>query len=176
MVKIAFSGKFTSGKSTAAQIVADNVADTKIVSFAGKVKDIATDLFGMTKKDRNLLINIGMKMREIEPNVWLDYAIKRMDGISKSGGNVVNDDLRFPNEFESLQNKGFILVRLKVNKETQIQRLKQLYPDNWGQQIKKLSDESETALDSFPFDYYIDSDQGLDNLRSEILEIIRQNT
>ena len=175
MVKIAFSGKFTSGKSTAAQIVADNVADTKIVSFAAKVKDIGTDLFGMTKKDRPLLINIGMKMREIEPNVWLNYALRKMNNISESGGNVVNDDLRFPNEFEALQNQGFILVRLQVSKETQIQRLKQLYPESWEQQINKLNDESETALDSFGFDYYIDAEQGLDKMKSELIDIINDS-
>ena len=107
-------------------------------------------------------------MREIKQNVWLDYAIKQM----RDCENVVNDDLRFSNEYDRLREEGFILVRLKVSRQTQIKRLKNIYPDSWQEQIKKLDDESETALDSYPFDYYIDSENGLDNLKSEILKII----
>jgi len=40
------------------------------LSFAGKVKELATELFGMTVKDRNLLINLATKMRDIDQEVF----------------------------------------------------------------------------------------------------------
>lgn len=157
MVKIAFSGKFTSGKSTAAGMIKDEIQiayrSCKIISFAGKLKEIATELFGMTKKDRKLLIKLGKKMREIEEDVWLNYAVRD----SKEYGDVVIDDLRFPNEYEKLKKEGFVLVRIHVEKDVQLQRIKDLY-DDWENHVEKLNDISETALDNYQFDYCIHSD------------------
>ena len=49
----------------------------KKFSFADKLKEIAKDLFFMKEKNRNLLINIGQKMRDIDENIWVNYTIKK---------------------------------------------------------------------------------------------------
>jgi hypothetical protein len=156
MVKIAFSGKCTSGKSTSAKLVKKSEPKTIIFSFAKKIYDLAYELFDMkeNEKDRDLLINIGKKMREINEGVWLDYIVKQ----SKDTDNVVIDDLRFPNEFTKLREEGFILVRLHVSTETQIRRLTELYPTTWKEQLEKLGDYSEIALDNHDFDYTINTE------------------
>ena len=69
-MKIAICGKMCSGKSTLANTL--KIMDNRytIYSIGQAVKDIGADLFGMKEKDRNLLIQIGAKMREIDPDVW----------------------------------------------------------------------------------------------------------
>ena len=48
-------------------------------SLGFKVKQIGSDLFGMTIKDRPLLQKIGMKMREIRPAVWIEYVNRSIE-------------------------------------------------------------------------------------------------
>ncbi len=154
MVKIAFSGKCGSGKSTAAQLVCNKQPQTVKYSFAAKIKELATELFGMTEKDRPLLLDFGGKMRQIDPNVWLNYVINQ----SKNKEHVVIDDLRFPNEYNALKAEGFILVRLNITLETQIKRLTKLYPNTWKEHVEKLGVDAEIALDNHDFDYYINTE------------------
>lgn len=153
MVKIAFSGKFTSGKSTAAKIVKELCPETKILSFATKLKEIGEEMYGMVGKDRKLLINIGIKMREIDEDVWLNYVSNQFRNFEY----IVIDDLRFPNEYNKLKSEGFVLVRLSINKETQLERIKELYPETWKDHVDKLDDYSETVLDNYEFDYTVES-------------------
>ena len=154
MVKIAFSGKCASGKSTAAQLLCNKNPKTIKYSFAAKIKELATELFGMKEKDRPLLLDFGGKMRDIDPNVWLNYVINQ----SKNKEHVVIDDLRFPNEYDALKAEGFILVRLNISLETQIKRLTKLYPNTWKEQVEKLGVFAEIALDNYAFDYYINTE------------------
>ena len=167
MVKIAFSGKLCSGKSTAAKIIGEIINDVTILSFAGKVKEIARDLFGMTTKDRELLINIGKKMREIDSDIWIKYLLKE----SEKYENVVVDDLRFPNEYKYLKEHGFTIIRLNISREQQLERIKILY-DDWEVHSSKNNDESEVALDSCNFDYCIDTPKSLDDLKQILVSII----
>lgn len=167
MVKIAFSGKMTSGKTTAATMVKNRIPDAKIISFAGKLKELAVDLFDMKNKDRVLLQELGSKMREINKDVWLNYAIKE----SLKHRHIIIDDLRLENEYKALKNEGFIIVRLDVDKTTQIKRLKQLYPNSWEQQMNRLDHHTEIALDNYSFDYRVDSNK-LGNVSKIIDEII----
>ena len=47
-------------------------------SFASGVREVARNVFGMTK-NRELLIQIGNKMREIDPDVWAKRVIREAD-------------------------------------------------------------------------------------------------
>ena len=78
-MKIAICGKMASGKTTLADWFVDNHDFLKI-SLAAKVKEIGVNLFGMKQKDRRLLQQIGMKMREIKEDVWIDYLINLQVG------------------------------------------------------------------------------------------------
>ena len=100
-MKLAIIGKICSGKTTAADILIELNNDFQKLSFAGKVKSIAIDLFDMEKKDRKLLQQIGTYMREIEPDVWANYVVKQ----SKKYDYVVIDDLRYKNEYDLLKKK-----------------------------------------------------------------------
>lgn len=171
MVKIAFSGKIGSGKSTTASILRDviverGIVEPYIVSFAGKLKKIAVDLFGMTQKDRGLLINIGLKMREIEPNVWINYALRDIEDKS-----IIIDDLRFPNEYVRLRSEGFVLIRINIDKELQLKRIKKTYPNEWEQHVENSNNPSEVSLDNYEFDHYINTtpEDTIDTIKNKLI-------
>jgi len=138
-MKIAIVGKMCSGKSTIAKQIQLLDNRYQIFSFGQKVKDIAIDLFNMKKKDRNLLINIGMKLREINPDVWVDYIIKK----TKNEKFCIIDDVRFQNEYDALILNGFIIIQLDIFKDDQIKRIKKCYPENYQDHIQNIDNISE---------------------------------
>ena len=77
-MKIAITGKMTSGKSTIAKLIVSLNHNYQIYSYANKIKEIASDLFKMEKKDRNLLINIGTNLKNINKDVWANYIMDQI--------------------------------------------------------------------------------------------------
>ena len=92
-MKIAICGKMCSGKSTIANMLKEYDDRFKIFSFGNKIKVLANELFDMDlkNKDRSLMIAIGSKMREINPDVWVNYIIKE----TKDEEFCIIDDLNF---------------------------------------------------------------------------------
>jgi len=113
-VRIAFSGKMQVGKTTSADYLVQKYGFIKL-SFAGKLKEIAKDLwseqFECNQKPRKLLQDLGMKMREIDQDVWVNYVLRIVHILPKDS-NIVIDDLRFMNEYKALKNEGFFIVRI----------------------------------------------------------------
>tara|TARA_B100001063_G_C16596202_1_gene468231 strand:+ start:138 stop:662 length:525 start_codon:yes stop_codon:yes gene_type:complete len=138
-MRIAITGKMCSGKSTIAHAIAESDPKFQIFSFGKKVKDVAKDLFNMTEKDRSLLVNIGSKMREIDPDVWTKYVLKQTEGLT----HCIVDDLRYQNEYEALTNAGFQIIQLVISEETQEERIIKNYPNNYQDHLKNRSHSSE---------------------------------
>ena len=155
-MKIAFNGKICSGKTTTAEYLKNNNVKFEIFNFAGRMKEIATELFGYdpNNKNRELLQNFGSKIREINPNAWIDSLNHRI-GEKQF---VIIDDLRMENEYDYCKQNGFILVRLEVSTVVQEQRIKELYPNNWQEHLDRRNHVTETALDNHNFDYIINTD------------------
>ena len=112
--RIAFAGKMQVGKTTSADYLVQKYGFIKL-SFAGKLKEIAKDLwpeqFESGQKPRKLLQDLGMKMREIDQDVWVKYLVRIVRSLPKES-NIVVDDLRFMNEYKALKNEGFFIVRI----------------------------------------------------------------
>ena len=119
--KIGIMGKMGSGKTTLANKIIELDPRFTRISFADKIKEIARELFSMRNKDRQLLQDIGSKMREIRSSVWIDYVIGAI--IKKGYTHVVIDDVRFEDEIQALKRCGFHLVYLDIDEEERIQRL-----------------------------------------------------
>ena len=79
-MKIAICGKMCSGKTTLANYIMRTFPGYQKYSFAEKVKELCVELFDMKKKDRPLLIDFANKMREIDPNVWINQVLKQTNG------------------------------------------------------------------------------------------------
>ena len=153
MVKIAICGPMASGKTWLAHKLCEELGLSKI-SLAAQVKVVARDLFFMDPehKDRILLQEIGKKMRDIRPSVWVDYMLNS----ENAQDNCVCDDVRFVNEARKLSKEGFLIIMLDIDEELQKSRLMRAYPDNWEIHWNARSDSSETELLSKEMQKYID--------------------
>jgi hypothetical protein len=133
---IAFGHQKGVGKDTAARFL-DTILRIKApklkvkhISFAGKLKDISFQLFGwagikpavyyeshpeckehiipeLNMSARDIWIDIGNKMREVYPTVWLDYAL---GGIKADV--IIISDLRFVNEANAVRAAGGTLIKI----------------------------------------------------------------
>jgi cytidylate kinase len=175
-MKIAISGQMCSGKTTIANLIKNQLLNTEIYSFGKKIKEIAYDLFNMDKniKNRSLLINIADKMREIDEDIWAKYIINKIS----NENNCIIDDLRFQNELNILENDSeWIYIVLSINEKVRLNRLKNLYPDNYSDHIKNMSHLSEQCNLNFINNnrvLYLNSDDSLDNIKYNIEYFINQ--
>ena len=167
---IGLSGKARAGKDTTANIITSILAcdfpslKVETVSFAKKLKEIAKDVFSwdgdknyypLSKdKGRNLLINIGLKMREIRDTIWVDYVMK---SISISDKQIfLITDVRFKNEAKIIKNAGGFIVRITRNS---------------GQ--LNIADESENDLDDYKtFDAEISNDSDYAHLSEQVNKFV----
>ena len=120
-----------SGKSTVAEYLKHSIEYELnmwacMIGFADGIKECAIDLFNdcqwlnlndqsvknsshkSGKTYRKILQELGAKMREIWPDIWVDMLNK---SLVKTGINIV-PDVRFPNEVKAIQEMGGIVIRL----------------------------------------------------------------
>ena len=105
-------------------------------------------------KNRRLYVEVGQRMREIDPMVWVNHVVKDSRGCDFA----VVDDLRFKNEMIALKKEGWKIVRLKITKEQQIKRLGDIYV-NSEEHIEGLNSVTETDLDDVvdaDYDFVVD--------------------
>ncbi|KPC89894.1 hypothetical protein ADL27_38425 [Streptomyces sp. NRRL F-6602] len=86
---------------------------------------------------RRILQELGMAVRDLDPEFWLRQALAKVTEANEAGVPVVITDVRFPNEAESLRRAGFHLA----------------YIDRPG--MPQLDHESEKALTVDDADYTI---------------------
>lgn len=164
-MRIALSGKIASGKSTFAKqlqirLTRDTGNQTVILSFASRLKELATELFDYDEKkskNRELLQEFGAAIRKIDTNAWIKSLNNRIKALDPKT-NVIIDDLRMVNEFHFCKTMGFKLVRLEIDPSIQRGRILALYTPA---HLERLNDVTETALDSFinEFDVVFDTNQ-----------------
>ena len=154
-MKIAIAGQMASGKTTLADNLQKELEDLDYRvarhSLGFKVKQIGIDLFGMTDKDRPLLQKIGMKMREIREEVWIEYVNRSIeeDLAADKYDVAIVDDVRFINEANFFNSQGWCTIRLSIGEELQKQRLQKTY-DNWEVHWNNRMDPSETEVSEIP--------------------------
>jgi len=157
-LRIAFSGKMQVGKTTSADYLVQKYGFIKL-SFAGKLKEIAKDLwpeqFECNQKPRQLLQDLGMKMREIDQDVWVNYVLRIIKSLPKET-NIVIDDLRFLNEYKALKNVGFFVVCI----------IRNVPPSPYS------NHQSELEVDKMPYDWIIYNTSTLENLYAELDKIV----
>lgn len=174
--QIALSGKMMSGKSTVAQYLVREHGFVE-VAFAEELTEIAVRLFRYSSqqpKNRALLQTLGMRMREIDPDVWVEALLRRLSRLPEDC-NIVVSDVRFPNEYVALRERGYWMARVYIDPELQELRVHQSTP-NMPRGL--LCHYSEVALDGpeWPWDSYIVNDNSVDNLISQVEAIHRMLT
>ena len=171
-MKIAIHGPMCSGKTTISEIIKKHDSEYKTYSFGGKVKDIARDLFKMEGKDRSLLIGVASKMRELDPDVWAKYVIYQIKEEQRE--KCIIDDLRFQNEANYLSD--WIFISLTTPIDVRIERIKNLYNNNYTDHIKNMDHISETDSIKLPDNtIYIDTSIPFELLKKRIIDILKSS-
>lgn len=174
-VRIAISGKMGSGKTTLATALRNKYPDVHHLSFASPIKEIVESI-GIDKHEdpytyRNACQQIGQRVRDIDPDIWLDqltYVVECVDNEHWSGSaNIVVDDVRYKNELRRLKERlGFLTVRLEPPAHIlQERRDERLYFDH----------ESELDLDNVPpnqWDLYVIGSPSVEEIVEAIDKII----
>ncbi len=151
MVKIAICGKMASGKTTLANHLVDNY-DFHKYSLAGAVKDLARFLFDIPHglKDRILFQKVGDGARNhLYDEVWLDTMLSQVEQYEADFGpsNFVVDDVRYINEVYYLASRGWKIIKLEIDEDLQMERLKREYPIDWEIHAGARYHPSEMEID-----------------------------
>lgn len=161
---IAFIGKMGSGKTTAAQYLVRRYG-YEAVHMAAPLKRIAAELWPENGDDRDRLQRLGIAVRRIDRDTWVDLAARTIDQLE---GPVVVDDCRFPNEYEALAERGFRFVEIICEETARVDRLMRI---GRLQDHSQLRHESETALDDralYPVDATIYSRDDIDHTVAQL--------
>ena len=164
LTRVVFIGKAGSGKTSAAEHLNQPGKPFLRVSFAEPLKYIAGLLWECPTRKHYL--ELGRKVREIDPDTWLNLALGKLKG--KWYG-IAIDDCRFPNEAEKLKELGFVFIRINCPDETRKKRLKKRSGET---DYKFFSDPSETLLDGWLCDYAIDGSLPLEEFLKEVEGVV----
>jgi hypothetical protein len=132
------------------QMVMENIESSRHLSMSRsylKTEEPIPD------RGRQLLINIGQHMRAIRPTIWVDYVINKIKNEGSTGTDKVFiiDDMRFSNEL--ILAKTFdICISVRLRRDSEL----------------NLNDTSETDLDNAEFDYYVENNGSMDDLKAEM--------
>lgn len=174
MKVILISGKAQNGKDTTASILKQTLVDNGdrvlITHYADLLKYICTNYFGWDgKKDdkgRQMLQYVGTDViRKQNPTLWVDFVAMILKYFKGNWDYVIIPDCRFPNEITRMIEAGFDTIHLRVHRpnfESPLTQEQQNHP-------------SETALDDFGADVYIENDSTLTDLKYKIRKWVEES-
>lgn len=159
MTLLAFGCEARVGKDTAVDYLIGKKGGTK-KSFAAPLYDILrythTRLRLKTRKDRKFLQLVGDWGREQNEHIFINVLLREID---IETGNVYVSDVRYSNEFFSLKNRGFTMIRLTrdnrfVSADTNL-----------------TSHSSENSLQDYPWDIIMSNNGSLDDLYTKLDQV-----
>lgn len=167
---ILLSAKAQHGKDATALILKELMDDDNkkvlICHYADLLKYICKTFFGWNeKKDeegRTLLQYVGTDaIRKQNPNYWVDFISGLLKMFPNQWDYVIIPDTRFPNEIERMISDGWDVTTVRIERIN----FKNSLTD------EQRNHASEIALDNYDFDYYIQSENGLDKLKLEVKKL-----
>lgn len=176
-MKIALHGKAKSGKGTAAlflkqKLLNDN-KEVVLTAFASYIKEMVIDMLPSSYKDearrclfgpselretkvlgsnlsfRDLLLAIGKLGRSIDEDFWIN---KTFD-LVRLNENVIIEDLRFRNEFNSCKKNGYKIIKIK--------RLNHTHIDD-------ISENDLNLFEDSMFDFVIDNNNDICSFQDDL--------
>ena len=176
---IGISGLMGSGKDQFAEYIRDNAYDYFVIKkFGGKLKEICGLLLGvdqsvfedqeykkqslgpewggMTVRDMLQVVGTECMRDTLHPDVWVNALITEFETDKGEPGSWdcphwLVTDVRFPNEANRIKENGGIVIR--INRKG----------------VVRTDHPSETALDHYPFDYYVENNGSLDDLKKKAI-------
>jgi dephospho-CoA kinase len=162
-------GRAGSGKDTVADYLIEKYGFHRY-SFAEKLKEVALDLFPVQfKKDRrNLLQQLGAKLREINEDVWVNYLLHTMPGNSIT--NIVITDCRYENEYDICTKDGFIAVKVNCDDRVRAERLYQ----RDGRRMTPAEQAHISERLNVPCDYHLNNNFAIESLYLQIDKMVQE--
>lgn len=186
MKLIGFTGAMGSGKSTAINLIDALARDYTLVNikFAKPLYDIQEAIYQRIEtvyrrpesfeKDRKLLQWIGTEFgRSLDKDLWIKlwkqevqetYLDNKWINFNEGNLLITCDDLRFDNEAQAVKDMGGIIIKLVSDKN--LERI------TTAEGIK--NHPSEQGVDNKYLDYIIENNGNIEDLRSSLCEINRQ--
>lgn len=163
---IIFSGKQYSGKDTSAKIMLELMPDFKRCAIGDIIKLTYGAQNGLTYEEiennkalyRHGLIELGNWGRSQDKDYWLKKILEQQ-------GNIIVTDVRVMHEYEVFKDAGAVRIRVEASREVRASRGK-LIGEN---------DITETGLDEIKdWDFIVNNDLGYENLKKQVLQIIKK--
>ena len=162
MITLCISGKATSGKTTAAQIICSEFCAASF-AFGDEVKRVALELGWDGKKDtrgRRLLQDIGRVGREYNSDLWVNKSIRQAKSYApwQRDSICIFSDCRYPNEIARVKQEMYNVITMRIERDG----------------VELLKDDSETALDSYgSWDIVVENNGTLEEFKSKIMEAVK---
>jgi hypothetical protein len=180
-IKLALCGRLRSGKDTAAQYLT-LFYDFQQFAFADPLKRYLHEIFPHVPREpkpRALYQAFGQKLREIDPDVWVNLTMHKIDeylrqyacDCSPLKPRVVVTDCRQQNEYDRLRAEGFVFIRINADDELRIRRALEAGDDFTEEDLRH---ETELLVDSFDVDYEVYNNGTTSELYAQIDEIMRE--
>lgn len=157
--RIGLVGKQRTGKSTVAEYLKKQYEFFE-KPLAEPIYGLASSYFGMEEKDRQLLIDIGESMREIDRDVWLKYMWRKCNNMDR----VVVPDVRMKHEYNYMKARGFIFIKIKTNYHIRSNR------EGYNKEAEDSRTEQE--VNEIPADYTIFNVSTLAHLYNQVDHIM----
>jgi hypothetical protein len=134
-----------------------------IAHYADLLKYICKTFFEWNgekdSKGRTILQKVGTDtIRKINPDYWVDFLDGFLHMFKDEWDYVLIPDCRFPNEINKIKQSGWDCISIRVNRTD--------FENNLTEEQR--NHPSETALDKYEFDYYIDTISNLDYLKDKL--------
>lgn len=124
LLRLILLGKAGTGKDTVAAYLAGRCG-FRCYAFADKIREIGRDLFPEHFQDgakpRRLLQDLGIKMRELGPDCWTNYVLRRI--ATDDPLHAVITDCRYLREIALAGQAGFLPVLVDCPTEIRLARL-----------------------------------------------------
>ena len=126
-----------------------------------------SESFYINNKPRKLIQDFAENMKILDNDVWIKLLKKDMN--KDMNKDIFVGDVRFYNEYQMLKDLGFIFIKLDINKDLQIERIKNTYPNNYQEHLERLEHISEININNFKYDYNIDVNNDLEIIVNHLI-------